>query len=187
MPTSSIPLVIEDLSKFARHLRENWPDTSPGQAQTLALLARAAGYRNHQALKAEHGSPQPAPPLSELENRRLRDALRVFDLEGRMTRWPLKTSVQGLCLAAFWAVLPGRRDLTEKEVNVAIKDGERFGDHVLIRRTLIEHDMVTREIDGSRYRRVERKPTVLERHLIKAISERRQAALRDPIGGGRPR
>ncbi|MCY4179719.1 MAG: DUF2087 domain-containing protein [Litoreibacter sp.] len=186
MSTSPLPLVIEDLSKFARALRESWPADPPGQAQTLGLIAKAAGYRNHQTLKAHIGAETPEPGLSDLELRRLRDALRVFDITGVMTRWPLKTSVQGLCLAAFWTALPARRDLTEKEVNAALKSGESFGDHVLIRRSLIEHNMVTREIDGSRYRRVERKPTPLERQLIKAISERKQAALREPIGGGRP-
>ncbi len=186
MSSHPIPLVIEDVSQFARALRKHWPDEPPGHAALLSLVAKAAGYRNHQALKAEFGLPTPEVPFSDLEERRLRDALRVFDLEGHMTRWPLKTSVQGLCLAIFWASLPARRDMSEKDVNNVLKSGERFGDHVLLRRCLIEHQMVTRERDGSVYRRVERKPTPLERALIRAIAERRQAGLREPVGDGRP-
>lgn len=175
MSSHPIPLVIEDVSQFARSLRKLWPDEPPGHAQMLALVAKAAGYRNHQALKADLGIEPPEVPLGDLEQRRLRDALRVFDLEGQMTRWPQKTSVQGLSLAAFWASLPARRSLTEKEVNACIKSGETFGDHVMIRRALIEHNMVTRAIDGTDYRRVERRPTQLERLLIRAISERKLA------------
>ncbi|WP_298357944.1 DUF2087 domain-containing protein [uncultured Litoreibacter sp.] len=186
MSSHPIPLVIEDVSQFARALRKHWPDEPPGHANMLSLVAKAAGYRNHQVLKAEFGLPAPEAAFTELEERRLRDALRVFDLEGQMTRWPLKTSVQGLCLAIFWATLPARRDLTEKEVNAVLKSGEVFGDHVLLRRCLIEHNMVTRERDGSIYRRVERKPSPLERALIRAVSECKHAAMRDPIGGGRP-
>lgn len=186
MSSHPIPLVIEDMSQFARALRKHWPDEPPGHAQMLGLVAKAAGYRNHQTVKAEFGLPEPEDAFTALETRRLRDALRVFDLEGHMTRWPLKTSVQGLCLAIFWATLPARRDMTEKEVNAVLKSGERFGDHVLLRRCLIEHKMVTRTRDGSVYRRVERKPTPLERALIRAVAERKHAAMRDPVGGGRP-
>lgn len=175
MSSPPIPLVIEDISQFARSLRKVWPDEPPGHAKMLALVAKAAGYRNHQTLKADLGIAPPEAPLSDLEQRRLRDALRVFDLHGNMTRWPQKTSVQGLCLAAFWASLPARRNLTEKEVNACIKAGEVFGDHVMIRRALIGHNMVTRKTDGTDYRRVERRPTPLERLLIRAISERKLA------------
>lgn len=175
MASHPIPLVIEDVSQFARLLRESWPQDPPGQAKTLALVARAAGYRNHQTLKAQLAPAEPEAPLSPIETRRLRDALRVFDEHGIMTRWPLKTSVQGLALAAFWAALPARRNMTENEVNELLKTGERFGDHVLIRRSLIEHKMAQRDLDGSNYRRIERKPTVLERHLIRAVAERKLA------------
>lgn len=184
--STPIPLVIEDLTQFARSLRESWPDETPSHAKLLGLIARAAGYRNHQTLKAEFGLDQAEPGLSDLELRRLKDAVRVFDLEGRMTRWPQKTSVQGLCLAAFWTALPARRDLKETEVNAVIKAGESFGDHVQIRRSLIEHNMISRTRDGAIYRRVERKPSQLERQLIRTIAERKFAALREPVGGGRP-
>lgn len=175
MSSQPIPLVIEDVSQFARALRKLWPEEPPGHANMLGLVAKAAGYRNHQTLKADLGIAPPEAPLSDLEQRRLRDALRVFDLAGHMTRWPQKTMVQGLCLAAFWAALPARRHLEESEVNACIKTGEVFGDHVLIRRALIEHNMVTRDIDGRNYRRVERRPSPLERLLIRAISERKLA------------
>lgn len=175
MSNSPLPLVIEDMSAFAKQLRQTWPETQPSHAETLQWLARAAGYRNHQTLKAATPDDS-SQALTPLEKKHLDEALRVFDETGQMIRWPQKTSVQGICLAAFWARLPARRNLTEKEVNTHLKSGERFGDHVLLRRALIEHRMVTRETDGSAYRRTERPPTPLERQFIQRIAARRMTA-----------
>jgi len=176
MANSPLPLVVDDLSRFARTLRKNWPVDPPGHAETLGLIAKAAGYRNHQALKAALEIIEPVPPATAQELKRLRDALRVFSAEGIMQRWPNKTSVQRLALAAVWMQLPARKSMTEPEVNVAIQSAAQFGDHVLIRRALIENHMITRARDGTDYRRVERKPTEIERGMIRAISERRFAA-----------
>lgn len=149
------PLFIDDISGFARILRKSLSQTEalPGHAAMLTLIARAAGYRNHQHLRAAQPS---APDLDELA---LKRALRVFDDTGRMARWPKWTKVQGLCLWPFWARLPAHRKMTEKEVNTVLKDGLAFPDHVLVRRSLIDHGLATRATDGSAYRRVERKPT----------------------------
>lgn len=54
-----LPLQVDDLSAFAKHLRQQWqahqqsqPEL-PGHVQMLNMLARAAGHRNVQSLKAQ--------------------------------------------------------------------------------------------------------------------------------------
>ncbi len=169
MSRSPLPLVIEDVSAFATALRKSWPDDPPGQSQALTLIARAAGYRNHQHLKADVGQDDPPDKASQ---KRIQDALRVFDERGVMQRWPKKTSVQRLCLLWFWSRLPARQDLTEAEVNAILQAGEAFGDHVLLRRSLIDGRLVQRTNDGRVYRRLEAAPTPEERQVIRALSER---------------
>ena len=107
----------------------------------------------------------------------MKGALAVFDDQARMTRWPLKTSVQRLCLAWFWTRLPDRTDMTERDVNAILQANEVFGDHVLLRRCLIEHRMATRTVDGATYRRMGRAPDAEERAVIKALSERALSAV----------
>ena len=169
MTRSLIPLVIDDLSRFATHLRGHWPAGEVTQSAALALIAQAAGYRNHQHVKARAA---PLPDLNRQALNRVKAALAVFDAQARLTRWPLKTSVQRLCLAWFWTRLPDRTDLTEGQVNDILRANEVFGDHVLLRRSLIEHRMATRTIDGATYRRVGRPPDAEERAVIRALSAR---------------
>ena len=173
MSRMPLPLVIEDASQFTDALRRMWPATPPGHQSALSIVARAAGYRSWQVLKATQPAPETVP---EDQLRRATMALRVFDATGRMTRWPKGHAVQGLCLVAFWARLPARRDLSEQEVNEILKSGETFGDHVLVRRSLIDHGLVRRTTDGSVYRRVERRPLPVELLIVRTLSERWQAA-----------
>ncbi len=175
MSRSPIPLMIDDLSQFATHLRSHWPGAEVTQTQALGLIAQAAGYRNHQHLKASQ--PPALPALDKQALNRIKAALAVFDGSARMIRWPLKTSVQRLCLAWFWTRLPDRVDLTEQDVNAVLKANEVFGDHVLLRRALIEHKMAKRTVDGATYRRIGRSPDAEERAVIKALSERALAAV----------
>ena len=169
MTRSPIPLIIDDLSRFATHLRGHWPGGDVTQFAALAVIAQAAGYRNHQYLKARVA---PLPDLDKQALNRVKAALAVFDDQARLTRWPLKTSVQRLCLAWFWTRLPDRTDLSEREVNAILRANEVFGDHVLLRRCLIEHRMATRTPDGAVYRRLGRTPDAEERAVIRALSER---------------
>ncbi|MGX9350597.1 DUF2087 domain-containing protein [Shimia sp. W99] len=147
-------LFIADVSAFSKTLRKTLSeqDSVPGHAAMLGLIAKAAGYQNHQHLRAT----PPAPVLDELA---LKRALRVFDDTGRMARWPKQTKVQGLCLWPFWARMPAHEDLGEKDVNAILKQGLAFEDHVLLRRSLIDHGFAERTVDGRVYRRIERKPT----------------------------
>lgn len=148
------PLFIADVSAFAKQLRKSLAeqDSPPGHAAMLALIAKSAGYRNHQHLRATS-----TPALDKLA---LDRALRAHDPQGRMSRWPRQTKVQGLCLWPFWARMPAHKDMTEKQVNQILKDGmaDEFTDHVLLRRSLIDHKLATRTIDGKAYRRIEQAP-----------------------------
>ncbi|WP_299353225.1 DUF2087 domain-containing protein [uncultured Shimia sp.] len=154
MSKDANPLFIADVSAFTKTLRKSLAgqEALPGHAAMLALVAKAAGFRNHQHMRVTTSPPE----LDELAMKRAR---RVFGTDGRMTRWPKHTKVQGLCLWPFWARMPAHRDLREVEVNTILKEGMAFVDHVLLRRSLIDHGLAEREVDGSAYRRIERKPT----------------------------
>ncbi|SFR37503.1 hypothetical protein SAMN04488005_1119 [Yoonia tamlensis] len=153
MPRQTQQVTIKDLSTFTKSLRASLQqqDAFPSHAKMLSLVSKAAGFDNYQHLKAE----RPATP--DRPSRGLERALRCFD-QGIMTRWPKQTAVQGLCLWTFWAQLPANVDLREKQVNEVLKSGNSFGDHVLLRRSLIDHRLVTRTRDGATYRRIEQAP-----------------------------
>ncbi|XLM23382.1 DUF2087 domain-containing protein, partial [Chromobacterium piscinae] len=66
-------------------------------------------------------------------------------------RWPKKFSEQRACLWALWAGLPRGEEWDEPAVNAAIRALEAFGDHVLIRRELVEGGWMGRTDDCRRY------------------------------------
>lgn len=171
MPRDAIPLSIPDTAAFARALRDalaTEPDL-PGHAAFLGHIARAAGFQNWQHLRASQ-TPAPVVPAEDpVDPDRVARALRVFDDQGRMARWPNKTNLQGLCLWALWSRLPALRDMTEPEVNTILKDWSTFGDHVLLRRSLIDHKLATRTPDGRSYRRTERRPPPDARALLAGL------------------
>ena len=169
MQRDQISLTIPDLSTFAKTLRADLLALAepPGHLTLLGLLARAAGYKNYQQLKGTPAAPATPPDL-----KRLQKAQRVFDTEGRMRQWPGQTATQRLCLWVLWARLPARRDLAEAQVNAVLLDGSSFGDHVLLRRSLIDHKMMTRTQDGSIYRRIEQTPPPEALGLIHAVAQR---------------
>ena len=169
MTRSPTPLLINDISQFARNLRDNWPTTEPSQTELLSLIAKATGYRNYQTLKADN---PPAQSLDKLAQRRVSQALQAFDENACMVRWPQKTSVQRLCLTWFWSHLPARRELSESDVNEVLKARERFGDHVLLRRSLIDHKLAKRSTDGASYRRIEARPDAEQSAIIAELSQR---------------
>lgn len=159
------PLYIADLSTFTKSLRKSLEGKpTPGHAKLMSLVARAAGFKNTQHVKAE----QPTPSGLSKDTQR---ALRFMDGAGRMSGWPRRTQVQALCLWAVWRHLPAKRDLTEKQVNEVLKAQSTFGDHVQMRRSLIENKLMKRTIDGAVYRRIEREPTeeaqIFLRHLMR--------------------
>jgi hypothetical protein len=165
MPREPISITINDLSGFTKSLRGALlqKDTLPSHATMLSMVAKAAGYDNYQHLKARK------PVVAGTPGSKMRDkALRAFK-DGIMIRWPKQTQVQGLCLWAFWATLPARSDMSEAQVNAILKEGHSFGDHALLRRSLIDHRLVERTTDGKIYRRIEQPPPPDAIALIGAI------------------
>ena len=163
MTREPISLTIPDVSQFSKSLRSHLAKTeaTPNHTGMLNLIARAAGFQNFQHLKA---TPVPTN-TSETVTR----ALRVFDERSRMTRWPNRTALQGLCLWVIWHAMPKGVDLAEADVNAVINAHHTFGDHALLRRVMIEHRQLQRTKDGRVYRRCETTPPPEAVQLFRAL------------------
>lgn len=179
------PLVAADLSTFAKTLRAQLATRLdggqglPGHVQMLNLLARAAGHRNVQALRAAtkatpppvplpsphrwHGPKHPA--LSPAADR----TLRLFDAQGRLTRWPHKRAEQVLALWCLWLAFDGKRRYSEGEVNQILNAHHGFGDHCLLRRELVEMRLLTRTPGGAEYRKVAARPSEETAALLRTL------------------
>jgi len=181
MNRTLIPLQLADLSGFARALGRSLAErhaskpTPPSHLELLNLIARAAGHRNLQALQAAALSvpavpapaaePAPAPlPLSA----NARKTLQQFDEQGRLLRWPTKFTVQRLAMWVLWTRFEAKRSYTEREVNAILRAANAFGDHVTLRRELINHRLMTRKSDCSDYRKVAARPDDEARALLTA-------------------
>ncbi|MCA6217259.1 DUF2087 domain-containing protein [Ideonella sp. B7] len=176
MARETTPLVIADLSSFARQLARALAEqpTPPSHLQFLNQIARAAGYRNLQALQA---SAPPVPPMDAAPlplSDTARRALQQFDAAGRLQRWPAKYSVQRLILWPLWARFEPRRRYTEAEVNTVLKAANAFGDHVTLRRELVNHRLLARESDCSAYWKLPARPDDEARALMAAWRERQR-------------
>jgi hypothetical protein len=189
MPRTAFPLAVPDVAAFARalgrslverHARRPEP---PGHVELLNLLARAAGHRNIQALRAVDvlvptAAPTPAarPPAADAATTVLsanaRKALGQFDTHGRLERWPVKLSVQRLVMWTMWTRFDAKRAYNEKEVNAVLKDANNFGDHVTLRRELINHRLMVRKSDCSEYRKLAARPDDETRALLAAWRSR---------------
>lgn len=185
-PTRELtPLLAPDLSAFAKALRAQLAERLdsgaglPGHVEMLNLLARAAGHRNVQALKAAaarstvtanpsaaprwHGPRHPA--LSASADR----TLRLFDSQARLLRWPGKRPEQVLALWCLWMAFDGKRRYSEREVNEVINAHHAFGDYCLLRRELVEADLLERTPGGERYHKRAARPSEETAALLRAV------------------
>ena len=185
MPRQALSLVVPDAAAFARALgtalkqRHPTRPEPPGHVELLNLIARALGHRNLQALKAAPTTAapdaqplpvarsRPSPDIPPLSDNALK-TLGQFDAEGRLVRWPVKFSVQRLAMWALWTRFEAKRPYTEKEVNAILKEANTFGDHVTLRRELVNHKLLTRKSDCSEYRKLPARPDEETRALLKA-------------------
>ncbi len=167
MSRDVIQLTIDDLSQFCKTLRAEL-DQPPSHLETMGLVARAAGYRNFQHLRAQN-APKPAANRKHVDR-----ALRNFDGRGQFDNWPSRTSVQYLCLWAIWANLPSRQTLNERQISACIDELCSFRDAPRIRRTLVEMKLLTRNLDGSAYQRQQMPVPPEAEVLIAAVSSRRK-------------
>ncbi|MBL9049601.1 MAG: DUF2087 domain-containing protein [Tabrizicola sp.] len=159
MTRETLPLPVADLSAFARQLRRTWPEEAPSHLTLMNLLARASGFRNIQHLRASalaEGRLTATPTV--VDHVKVETLRRCFDAEGRLTRWPARTSVQHQVLWVLWSHLPRGEPMTERQISDRLNDWHLFGDAAIIRRTLLELGLVTRTTDCREYRRVEQKP-----------------------------
>jgi hypothetical protein len=188
-----LPFVVPDASQFARSLGQSLKARqaegaaeAPGHVELLNLIARALGHRNFQAMQTSRTLPElPTaaedlpPPLPLTDNGR--KALMQFDSRGRLLRWPHKFSVQTLAMWVLWTLFDSQRIYTEREVNEILKAANAFGDHVTLRRELINHRLLTRKSDCSEYRKLPARPSEEVRALIGAWRALRRARQpRDP-------
>jgi hypothetical protein len=183
MTREAIPLVAPDVGAFARALGRSLaerhadkPDP-PSHVELLNLLARAAGQRSYQALRAAARLPNAAPsaddaPVAPELTLAARKALTQFDARGRLVRWPHKYSVQRLAMWVLWTHFDAKRVYTEREVNEILKLWNTWGDHVTLRRELINHRLLTRKSDCSEYRKLPARPDDEVRWLLRAWRER---------------
>jgi hypothetical protein len=179
------PLYAADLSTFAKQLRAALSTRIddggglPGHVEMLNLLARAAGHRNVQALKAATRMPAAAgamprwhgpkhPSLTPAADR----VLRLFDHHARLLRWPHKRTEQVLALWCLWLPFDGKRRYSEREVNEVINAHHAFGDHCLLRRELVEAALLARTPGGEQYRKLAARPTEETTALLRAVRSR---------------
>ena len=182
MPSEPLPLAIPDLSSFARALSHalqahlaTKPEP-PSHVETLNLVARALGQRNHQSLRASLRSPAASRQTAEAPaalSDNARKTLAQFDAEGRLVRWPTKFSVQRLAMWILWTRFEAKRPYTEREVNAILKEANAFGDHVTLRRELINHRLLARKADCSEYRKLPARADDEVRALLHAWRQQR--------------
>lgn len=167
-----VPLIAADISTLCKNLRLQLcaaGHAAPGHVALLNMLAKSAGYRNYQMLKAHPpASPQPLPiepaatpitlPRGSTVPLTLRRLLTCFDTQGRLTRWPNKYAAQQIAIWALWSRLPARREMTEKQVNDYLDASHTFGDPATLRRELVNAKLLWRTVDCRVYRKELRHP-----------------------------
>lgn len=107
-------------------------------------------------------------PAPEALSENARKALMQFDSRGRLLRWPTKFSVQKLAMWVLWTLFDSKRSYTEAEVNQVLKAANAFGDHVTLRRELINHRLMSRRSDCTDYRKLPAEPDAEARALLQA-------------------
>jgi hypothetical protein len=182
MPKTLFPFYSPDVSALAKALsdlqqtRAETKSSPPTHLEMLNLLAKATGARNFQAWRAhaESATPVQAVPTEQPISPQIEKALRVFDEQARMTRWPVARPIQRMCTWYMWSKFEKRRSYGEREVNALLTPWTTFQAHVTMRRELINDGLVTREIDGSNYQRVDCVPPPEARQFLNILSARVQ-------------
>lgn len=158
------PYYAADISALAKAIGRELQKSAdtPGHVDLLNILSRSAGYRNFQHFRASMSAQTrlSAPASEEINvDFRLVEAVnRCFDDKGVLLRWPSKTSHQRLSLWRLWTAFPADCDMAEKQVNDLLKALNGFGDHVLLRREMVNNKLLSRSQDCRLYRRIEQRP-----------------------------
>ena len=174
-----VPFATSDISALARSLRTQLGklDHTPSHVEMLNMLARAIGHANFQHLRADaeaHARLTADTPEPQADHARVEKVIRHFDDSGTMIRWPSKTNHQTLCLWVIWSRIPAEQRFSEMEINRFIIDSHSFGDHAILRRSLVDAKMLARTPDGKLYRRIEKKPDPDALALLAAVAQREE-------------
>lgn len=175
MTKDSLSLPIADLSAFARALSRQLAP-APSHLSLMNMLARAAGFRNLQHLRAAQtaGAKLATTPLPEVVDHALvTRALAQFGERGQLRQWPSRRAVQILCLWVLWARLPKAQVMTEREISAALNQLHGFGDAAILRRDMVALGLLSRKDDASDYARIEQAPPPEARALIAHLSSRK--------------
>jgi len=178
MSRTVFPYATNDISALARSIGRELQSTpeKPGHVQILNMLARGAGFRNFQHLRAQHEAEarlERAPAAPEpVDFVRVERIARYFDAAGRFIRWPSKASHRDLCLWVMWSRWPAGAVLAEREVNHLLNAHHLFGDHALLRREMVDTGLLSRTPDCREYRRLEKKPPADAVALIRHLATR---------------
>ncbi|MFN4205301.1 MAG: DUF2087 domain-containing protein [Agrobacterium albertimagni] len=172
-----------DLSALAKNLKRELEARVdlPGHVELLNMLTRAVGYLNYQHFKASRAAEDRLanPPVVEAEPavdfRRVELTARCFAGTDILVRWPGKLNQQQLALWVLWSFLPAGEEMPEKAVNEVLMRHNGFGDHVLIRRELVNMGLLSRTRDCRLYRRVEKRPPPEARELIRWVGNRQSS------------
>ncbi|WP_055046955.1 DUF2087 domain-containing protein [Devosia sp. A16] len=178
MTRTAVPLRVDDLSPFAKTLRQalTQHEGVPSHVELLNLIAKAAGFSNYQHLRADAGTAgrleaavAPTPPA---DLRQVEKAARYFDDRGVLMSWPARFNLQTLCQWVFWSRIPPDMAFSEREISDLIRDWHDFGDHALIRRAMVDARMLERTVDGREYRRIEQAPPPELKSLLAHLAAR---------------
>jgi hypothetical protein len=184
---SRIPIAFQsaDISALARSLKEQLTALGevPSHVALLNMLAKSAGYRNFQHMKAEaEAAPAPdaaeppsSPPAPPVDRQRVDRVANHFGATRRLVRWPSKTNHQELCVWVLWSQLPPKMVMHEREISAWLNERHDFGDAALLRRTMVTMGLVTRTQDGREYRRIEQKPPPELGAVLAKLGERAPA------------
>ncbi len=178
----AIPFAAADVSALARALEAELAELGrpPKHLELLNMLARAGGYSNFQHLRAAREAeakllaPEPVGPPADL--RKVARVANFFDTDGVLSSWPAKTGLQELCIWVFWSRIPSVSVFNERQISDMLRDWHDFGDHALLRRTLVTMGLVERTVDGREYRRLEQKPPAELEPLLALLAEKAKRA-----------
>lgn len=176
-----LPLSIADVSSFAKNLKNYLNErhaeghSPPSHLELLNLLARAAGLRNYQTLRATAAGNVPNPDTAPVKSAPLsptaRKTLIQFDAAGRLVRLPNKFSVQQMAMWWMWTHFAPRRKYTEKEVNQVLNAHHTFGDQATLRRELVNMKLQGRKSDCSEYWKEPMRPSADVQEFLRAMRQ----------------
>ena len=79
---------------------------------------------------------------------------KLLDPKGLVTRWPKKPEEREALLKYFSSKIEDDKHYSEMEINAIIKQWHSFNDHPMLRRELVNSNILNRSADGREYWKV---------------------------------